>query len=267
MKPLSVMLSFDTEEFGIPEEQGRTIPLDEQVRVSVEGTNAILDILLRAGVKATFFCTTNLLEHAPELGQRILAEGHELASHGCVHEHPTPEATAESKRWLEKQYKIVIAGYRQPKMFPVDDKALKSEGYLYNASLNPACVPGRYMHLTVSRKAFIKEGLLQIPASVVPVLRFPLFWLAEHHLPMALYEGLVKLTLRHDGYFNTYFHPWEFVAIGDKKEYGVPYIIAHRCGDPMRQRLAHLIESLKKEKVQFITYKQFYETYHCHSVL
>lgn len=259
-KSLKVMLSFDTEEFDVPREQGVEIPLSEQIRVSSLGTNRILDILREKGVRATFYCTTVLMKENPELGRRILAEGHEMASHGCEHSNPTPEHVVCSKRILEQLFGVKIRGYRQPRMFPVSDEVLAAEGYQYNSSLNPAFIPGRYMHLDMPRIAFRRGGILQIPASVTPWFRFPLFWLSAHHLPRWVYEMLVKRTLRHDGYFNTYFHPWEFVAIRADEErmpYGVPYVIGHRCGQPMQKRLAHLIDTLLSEGAEFVTYGEF----------
>ena len=145
------MLSFDTEEFDIPREQGKIIPLEEKIRVSEEGTNRILDILKAEGVHATFFCTTTLLQNAPKLAERIINEGHEMASHGCEHAVPQPKHVIESKKILEKEFGVQIHGYRQPRMFAVDDKVLKREGYSYNSSINPAFIPGRYMHLSVTR--------------------------------------------------------------------------------------------------------------------
>lgn len=251
------MLSFDTEEFDIPREQGKIISLEEKIRVSAEGTNRILDILKAESVRATFFCTTTLLQNAPELGQRIIAEGHEIASHGCDHANPQPEHVIESKKILETEYGVTIHGYRQPRMFAVDNNVLKQEGYAYNASINPAFIPGRYIHLDVSRVPFMRDGVSQIPASVTPWFRFPLFWLSAHHLPMWLYEWLVKRTLHYDGYFNTYFHPWEFVKILHVPEYGVPYVIGHNTGEPMQRRLQHLIQTLKAEGSEFITYDEF----------
>lgn len=255
-----VMLSFDTEEFDIPREQGKIIPLEEKIRVSEEGTNRILNLLKAEGVHSTFFCTTTLLLNAPKLAERIINEGHEMASHGCDHGDPLPEHVIESKKILEKEFGVQIHGYRQPRMFAVDDLVLKREGYSYNSSINPAFIPGRYMHLRVSRVPFMKESVMQIPASVTPWFRFPLFWLSAHHLPSWLYEALVKRTLRHDGSFNTYFHPWEFVKILHVPEYGVPYIIGHNAGEPMQRRLRHLIQTLKAEGAEFITYYEFAKT-------
>ena len=79
-----ILLSFDTEEFDVPREHGVDYPLDEAMKVSVYGTNRILDCLLRNDVKATFFCTTNFAENAPEVMKRIIDEGHEIAAHGCA---------------------------------------------------------------------------------------------------------------------------------------------------------------------------------------
>lgn len=74
-----ILLSFDTEEFDVPREHGVDFPLDEAMKVSVYGTNRILDCLKKNGVKATFFCTSNFAENAPEVMRRIMDEG------GTVH--------------------------------------------------------------------------------------------------------------------------------------------------------------------------------------
>lgn len=56
-----ILLSFDIEEFDVPREHQVDISMEEQIKVSVEGTNRILDCLKRNQVKATFFCTATLL--------------------------------------------------------------------------------------------------------------------------------------------------------------------------------------------------------------
>ncbi len=45
----------------------------------------VLDILRRHGVKATFFLSGPWAEHHPDLVQAIVADGHEIASHGQEH--------------------------------------------------------------------------------------------------------------------------------------------------------------------------------------
>ena len=144
-------------------------------------------------------------------------------------------------------------------MFPVSDEALSTAGYTYNSSLNPAFIPGRYMHLTAPRTWFMRDGVMQIPASVTPWLRFPLFWLSLHNLPEWLYHWLVRRTLGHDGYFVTYFHPWEFYELREHPELRMPFIIRNHSGQQLCQRLDRLIRMLKQQGEQFGTFKEFVE--------
>ena len=84
------------------------------MEVSVEGTNRILDVLKEHGVKATFFCTGNFAENAPEVMQRIMDEGHEVACHGVDHWNPQPTDVFRSKEIVERVTGRTAYGYRQP---------------------------------------------------------------------------------------------------------------------------------------------------------
>lgn len=252
-----ILLSFDTEEFDVPRERGVNIPLCEAVAVSAAGTRVILDTLKRYDVKATFFCTTNFAENAPDLMRRIVDEGHEVASHGCDHWQPADGDLITSKSRLESIVGKTVSGYRQPRMFPVQEEVMAVSGYLYNSSLNPTFIPGKYQHLNAPRRPFLQNGVLQVPTSVTPLLRFPLFWFSYHHLPAALYRAMVRRTLRHDGYFATYFHPWEFVNTGAYPQFKLSYLHNHNAGIPMLNRLDSLIKDLKTMGAEFTTFTPF----------
>ena len=254
-----ILLSFDTEEFDVPREHGVDYSLEEGMKVSVIGTNRILDVLKRNGVRATFFCTGNFAEHAPEVMKRIMDEGHEVACHGVDHWQPADTDFARSKEIVERVTGQTVYGYRQPRMFPVLESEIRRVGYRYNSSLNPAFIPGRYMHLTEPRTWFMKDGVMQIPASVTPWLRFPLFWLSLHNLPQWLYHWLTRRTLSHDGYFVTYFHPWEFYELKEHPELKMPFIIRNHSGQQMTERLDSLIKMLKVRSHEFITFNEFAE--------
>ena len=255
-----ILLSFDTEEFDVPREHGVDYDtLKEGMEVSVTGTNRILDLLKSNGVKATFFCTGNFATHAPQTMQRIIDEGHEVACHGVDHWNPKPTDFRESKQIVEGVIGKAVNGYRQPRMFPVSDEEIAGAGYKYNSSLNPAFIPGRYMHLTAPRTWFMKGGVMQIPASVTPWVRFPLFWLSLHNLPLSMYEWLVRRTLNHDGYFVTYFHPWEFYDLKEHPELKMPFIIKNHSGMEHVQRLDHVIKMLKSRGKEFVTFSTFVE--------
>lgn len=252
-----ILLSFDTEEFDVPKEHGVDFSLEDGMKVSIEGTNRILDVLKNTGIKATFFCTGNFVRNAPKVMKRILDEGHEVACHGVDHWRPQQTDFKESKIIIESEMGITAYGYRQPRMFAVSDEEIASAGYIYNSSLNPAFIPGRYMHLTTPRTCFMQGGVLQIPASVSPWFRIPLFWLALHNFPEWFYYFLTRRVVRNTGYFVTYFHPWEFVELKRHPEWKMPFIIKNNSGQNMCDRLTRLIKRLKKDGHTFVLYKDF----------
>lgn len=268
-----ILLSFDTEEFDVPREHKVEYDtLKDGMEVSIFGTNRILDCLKECNIHATFFCTTNFAMNAPDIMKRIIDEGHEVAAHGCDHWNPKTEDVITSKNVLEKIIQDItgdsskkVLGYRQPRMFHVSDEEIQRQGYLYNASLNPAFIPGRYMHLNAPRIFFWRnmfpekgnKGVLQIPASVSPYLRIPMFWLSLHNFPLCLYKFLCRYIVRHDGYFNTYFHPWEFYPLSEHPELKMPYIIKKNSGDNMYKRLKSVITDLHNRGHEFITYSEF----------
>lgn len=252
-----ILLSFDTEEFEVPREHGVEISLEEGMKVSVYGTNKILDVLKQNQVHATFFCTGNFAENAPEVIERIKREGHEIACHGVDHWIPRSDDVYRSKEIVERVSGVKAYGYRQPRMFPVSDEDIEKAGYVYNSSLNPAFIPGRYMHLNTPRTWFMRGKVMEIPASVTPCFRIPLFWLALHNFPERLYHWFVNRVLRHDGYFVTYFHPWEFYQLKEHPEYKIPLIIKNHSGNEMVNRLDRLVKMLKSRNQEFVTFSEF----------
>lgn len=253
-----ILLSFDTEEFDVPRESGVVYnTLTEGMEVSTYGTERILDILERNGVKATFFCTTNFAQHAPATMKRIVESGHEVASHGCDHWEPKAADVTRSKPILEEITGRRVNGYRQPRMFPVSDEDIRKAGYIYNTSLNPCFIPGHYNHLSTPRTPFMQDGLLEIPVSVTPWLRIPLFWLALHNFPLWLYKAFARRVHNHDGHFATYFHPWEFYPLQEHPEFKMKFISQNRAGKQMERRLDSLIKMFKQKGAEFITYSEF----------
>ncbi|WP_295649553.1 polysaccharide deacetylase family protein [uncultured Mucilaginibacter sp.] len=236
-----ILLSFDIEEFDMPFEYGKTISFDEQLRVSTEGTLKILDVLRKYDVKATFYCTANYANNKPEIIRQIVSEGHEIASHGYYHSDFKPEHLKQSKDALEQISGQTVQGYRMARMMPVDEKEIKKAGYVYNSSINPTYLPGRYNNLGKPRKWFFQDGVLQMPSSVSPVVRFPLFWLSFHNLPLRTLKWLSKITIKKDGYVNLYFHPWEFMNIDQPEKYGFPGYVTKNTGDAFVARIDEFI--------------------------
>lgn len=252
-----ILLSFDIEEFDMPIEYGKEISFQDQMDISIRGTNQILDILNKHAIKATFFSTVIFAQNAPDVIKRIISSGHELASHGYYHSAFDTEHLASSRKALQEISGQEIKGFRMPRMKAVDENEIRKAGYQYNSSINPTWLPGRYNNLGRPRTRFQEAGIWQIPASVCPVLRFPLFWLSFHNLPQGIYIWLAKKTHKKDGYLNIYFHPWEFTELKDKKRFGFPGYVSKNSGIKMIERMDAFIGDLKARGYTFSTISEF----------
>lgn len=247
-----VLLSFDLEEFDIPEEYGQ--PLEDTVKftVSLKGLETLMPLLERLQIRATFFVTANFAMHYPAV-VRSLAQTHEIASHGLYHGSFAIADLRHSKDLLEAVTKTAIKGFRMARLQAVSDQAIWEAGYAYNSSMNPTYLPGRYNHFWQKRTAFYSQQLLQIPVSVMPFIRFPLFWLSFKNLPLLLYQAASLLTLQVDQYLNLYFHPWEFT---DLTAFSLPRYVKRYSGHLMLRRLEQYLTWLQPQ-AKFITFAEF----------
>jgi peptidoglycan/xylan/chitin deacetylase (PgdA/CDA1 family) len=251
-----ILLSFDIEEFDMPFEYGKTISFEDQMSISIDGTTIILDLLQKYNAKATFFSTVTFAKNAPNIIKRIAHEGHELASHTVNHSSFKEEDYLDSLVQLEKLSGLPIKGFRMPRMQPVNDKKLKESGYLYDSSINPTYLPGRYNNLKEPKKYHLKNGIIKLPASV-STFRFPLFWLSFHNLPVWLYYLLCKKAIENEGYLNVYFHPWEFYDLNDKERFGFPNYVSKNTGKQMTIRMDEILRRFSKKGYKFSTIINF----------
>jgi peptidoglycan/xylan/chitin deacetylase (PgdA/CDA1 family) len=65
-------------------------------------TPAVLDVLARAGVQATFFVIGREVDRHPDVARRIVAEGHTIAGHSYDHEVITGRSAVELRADLER---------------------------------------------------------------------------------------------------------------------------------------------------------------------
>ena len=187
----------------------------------------ILGMLAESGVKATFFTLGWVAQRYPELVRRIVAEGHELASHGFHHRRASDQSRSEflqdvdsAKKLLEDLAGVPVLGYRAPS-FSIGEgnlwalDVLREAGYRYSSSIYPIAhdhygMPDapRFAHQPAAG-----NGLLELPATTLRV--FNRNWPASgggyfRLLPYAVSRALIRHINRHDrqpAIF--YFHPWE----------------------------------------------------------
>lgn len=246
-----ILLSFDVEEFDMPMEYGKTIPFDEQLAISTQGTLAILKLLRQNSIRATFFCTANYAINKPEIIAQMVADGHEIASHGYYHSDFKVEHLFQSKTKLEEISGTPVTGFRMARMMPVDEAEIAKAGYAYNSSINPTFIPGRYNNFSKPRTWFFDHDVLQLPASVSPLIRFPLFWLTFHNVSLSLIKWMSAAAYRKDGYLNLYFHPWEFTDLNQPERFGFPSYVSKLSGDGYLTKISKFISWAKSKDYEF----------------
>ncbi len=142
-------------------------------------THRLLDILAEAQVQATFFALGSIVRRYPSIAQRIVADGHELASHGNDHIRVDRSSAAvfradvhDSKKILEDAGGVAVNGYRAP-TFSIGRETdwahqiLAEEGYRYSSSVYPV-KHDLYGTPDAPRSAFSPcPGLIEIPMPTV----------------------------------------------------------------------------------------------------
>jgi len=219
----------------------------------------ILDLLSAADVRATFFTLGGIAERYPQLIRRIVAAGHELASHGYGHERASDlsesaflQDITRAKALLEDLSGTPVRGYRAPS-FSIGEgnlwafDCLAHAGYRYSSSIYPI----RHDHYGMPdapRFAHeVRPGLIEVPVTTVRLLKrnlpssgggyFRLF-------PYPLSRWMLGRVNRLDGQAGVfYFHPWE-IDPGQPRIPGISsktrfrhYVNIHR----MEDRLARLL--------------------------
>ena len=186
----------------------------------------ILEIFADTGVKATFFTLGWVAEKMPSVVRDIVAEGHEMASHGWSHARVWSQTQAEfledvssTRKLLEDVSGQAVTGYRAPS-FSINSQTLwahdvlQQAGYRYSSSIYPVA-HDHYGLPSCPRFPFRfdKDGILEIPLTCVPVggrnrpcagggyFRF---------LPLTYSRWALRRVVNGEGMPAVfYFHPWE----------------------------------------------------------
>ena len=189
--------------------------------------DVILELMDHHGVKGTFFTLGWIARRYPALVHRIVAGGHELASHGYSHGRANEQSrdafsddVRSAKQLLEDIASVRVNGYRAPSfsigamnLWALD--CLAEAGYAYSSSIYPI----RHDHYGMPdaprfphRPASV-GNLLEIPVTTVRV--------GNHNLPAggggyfrllpySVSRACLRRVNRKDGKPCVfYFHPWE----------------------------------------------------------
>ena len=194
----------------------------------VEGNvERILALFDEFGIKATFFTLGWIAERYPAMVSRIVAEGHELASHGWSHVRVTELDTdafradvVRTKSVLEEIGGCEVRGYRAPS-YSIGAgnlwalRVLEETGHRYSSSIYPIH-HDLYGMPDAPRFAFTPEGcsaLTEVPVTTILLAgsKRPCGGGGYFRLyPYAYSRWALRRVNRRDGRPAVfYFHPWE----------------------------------------------------------
>jgi polysaccharide deacetylase family protein (PEP-CTERM system associated) len=228
-----------------------------------QNIDRILKLLSDKETKATFFTLGWVAERYPHMVRRIVAEGHELASHGYGHQRASdltePEFfrdVSHAKALLEDIGGRVVQGYRAPSFSIGTDNlwaldTLLRAGYRYSSSIYPV-KHDHYGMPDAPRFAHqIRDGLLEVPPTTLRMFNRNLPSSGGGYfrlLPYALSRWMLNQVNQRDAEAAVfYFHPWEI----DSKQPRVPGIglktrFRHYVNiGRTEQRLARLLQDFR----------------------
>ena len=215
--------------------------LDSRVE---RNTDAVLALFAETDVRATFFTLGWVAHRHAALIRRIVAAGHEIASHGWDHQRVftfTPAQfradLARARAAIENAGGVAVTGYRAPS-FSIDARTpwahveLAQAGYAYSSSVAPLA-HDHYGWPEAPRYAFrplADAALIELPVTVAQIgpKRLATGGGFFRLLPAALTDFAVRQVNGQGQPAVFYFHPWEI-------DPGQPRV----SRAPLRSRLRH----------------------------
>lgn len=163
------------------------------LRVQESTWSRVLDALDAADVRVTCFTTGAFAKAYPDLFQRMVSAGHEIASHTMTHTPHNVLGDAgferevhESRAFLARESGQDVLGFRAPLgQLPGHFAAvLRAAGYRYDSSVAATHIRNHFQGLGTPKRPYETEGgdlrreakgsgFWEVPVSVTPVVPIP----------------------------------------------------------------------------------------------
>lgn len=272
MKTIRNYMTIDVEDyFHVSAFEDQSPPASWGTRESrvKRNTDIVLGLLDERGVKATFFILGWVAERFPGLVRAIVANGHEIASHGYLHQRVAlqdretyRQDIRRGKGILEDRAGAPVVGYRAPSYSITRRTAwafdeLLEAGFRYDSSIFPMKhdfygIPDwpRFGGYAVKRENVwaaadrIEEhdsAIAELPITTLRIGRFNLPIAGGGYFRLLPYGvtrwGLNRINRDERQPFVFYLHPWEFDPRQPRME-----------GASMKSRFRHYLNLDKTEK-------------------
>ena len=141
------ILGIDFEEWYHPELIKNHVKNDQKIPKIFKGIDIILDLLNKHNISATFFVVGEILQHDPELIDKIISNDHEIAFHTMHHDRIDSlnfsNKFDDELKEFQKLTNDKSKGFRAP-TFSLNEKSsfiikmLEKYNYIYDSSIMPA---------------------------------------------------------------------------------------------------------------------------------
>ena len=237
----------------------------------VANTRRLLDLLDRTKTTSTFFILGWVAERHASLVREIVAQGHEVASHGYNHQLAyllTPQQFREDVRSAKATLEAVagrpVLGYRAPSYSIVSSNlwaldVLIEEGYVYDASIFPIRhdrygIPDATRHIHELKRP--TGTLLEFPVSTVRLRNINLPVTGGGYFRLLPYQWTtwgIRRVNNEGQPAMFYVHPWEIDPDQPRMDVGRLTRVRHYGGlSSTEQRLAKLLQQFRFASVSSV---------------
>lgn len=221
----------------------------------VEPMLFLLRLLKKYEIRATFFFLYRVAGKYPEIVNKVIRSGHEIALHGENHDNILDLGEEKFRVMLRKmrsdfkeKLNVNLVGYRAPH-FGINERGLEiltEEGFSYDASIVPSLpIPGWYGNPRAPLRPYqINKKLWEYPASVHPWFRIPGgggYYFRNLGFHWTKHVLLAMLHKHHYAMF--YIHPWE-LSLKNPTNLDVPFYTFRRTGGWTRKNLEKLLQAI-----------------------
>ncbi|MDA9878142.1 polysaccharide deacetylase family protein [Luminiphilus sp.] len=228
MKPSNV-LTVDLEDWFhvLDNQQTANAASWEKLPAMVESmTLRLLELFADHDLKATFFVLGYVARNHPELVAEIVAQGHEVGSHGDMHQLVFDQTPYEYENDVVASLEAIdrAAGrptklYRAPG-FSINEKCLWAFEVLSKNGIEVDCsvFPSRRAHGGMSDfvhaapcvlKLGLNQSLKELPISTISILGKSVVYCGGGYFRLLPY-WVIDACIRKNSYNMTYFHPRDF---------------------------------------------------------
>ena len=225
------LLGIDFEDWFHPELIKKYLKEEKFEPKVINGIGKILELLRKNDTNATFFVVGELLEYEPEILDKILENGHEIAFHTMYHtrlnDFNSKEQFLDELKKFSRLTNNKSKGFRAP-TFSLDSstswaiKALVETNYIYDSSIVPA-KNSMYGHPNAQENPYkISSKSIENQDENAKLMEYPLlvtrflgkkvpagggFYLRT--LPMRIIKNAIKEYEKKEIPATFYIHSWE----------------------------------------------------------